>query len=59
MRKGKFFYTLPKQQPRETIVSFDAARLVKYPIFSLALLGELLLDGPWSRGWPGAGSTLD
>jgi hypothetical protein len=42
MRKGNFFYTLPKQQPRETIVSFDAAWLVKYLILPLALLGELL-----------------
>src|SRR5215471_9433961 len=45
-RKGKLLHPPSVQQPWETKVSFDAARLVIKSVFLVALLGELLLDGP-------------
>src|SRR5882762_5815027 len=61
------------QQSRKAIVSFDAARLVKNSVLLVALLGELLFDGPrprphgrifyrhgiFERGRAGARPTLD
>src|ERR1700730_715800 len=37
------------QQHRQAIVSFDTARPVINSVLLVALLGELLLDGPWPR----------
>src|SRR5439155_10246799 len=37
------------QYPRQTIISFDATRLVVDPVVLLALPAELLLGGPWPR----------
>src|SRR6266478_8114684 len=61
------------QQPRQTIVAFNAARLGIESVLLLALPGELLLDGPRTRPqgrvfdcnfvgegpWAGTGPTLD
>src|SRR5882672_5576383 len=46
LRKGEFFHARSPHQPREAIVSFDAARLVVKSVLRVALFGELLLDGP-------------
>src|SRR5215471_18390649 len=73
LRKGELFSTRSPHQSRETIVSFDAARLVIKPVLLIALPGELLLDGPglgphrrifdrhhvFERGWPSAPPALD
>src|SRR5260370_11887843 len=48
-RKGGLFHAPSTQQPREAIVSLDAARLVINPVFLLVLFGEHLLDRPWPR----------
>src|SRR2546428_1172757 len=48
-RKGALFYAPSTQQPREAIVSLDAARLVINSVVVVALLGELLLDRPRPR----------
>src|SRR5882672_5664912 len=45
-RKGAVLHARSTQQPREAIVSFDAARLVINSVGLVALLGELLLYGP-------------
>src|SRR5260370_35200141 len=61
------------QQPRETKVAFEAARLGIQSVLLVALPGELLLDGPRPRPhgrifdrdlvgeglWPGACPALD
>src|SRR5216683_1334660 len=73
LRKGEVFHARSTQQPREAIVSFDAARLVINSVPLIALLGELLLHGPglsphcrifdghdiFERGWPGPRPALD
>src|SRR6266849_5978962 len=73
LRKRELFEAPSMQQPREAIVSFDAARLGIYSVLLVALPGELLLGGPWpcphrrifyrhsvfERGWPGARPALD
>src|SRR6266702_7425736 len=73
LRKGELFEASSMQQPREAIVSFDAARLIINSVRLVALPGELLLGGPWpcphcrifdghgvfERGWPGARPALD
>src|ERR1700681_2767139 len=73
LRKGELFHARSPHQPRQAIVSFDAARLVIKSVVLVALPGELLLDGPWprphrrifdrhdvfKRGWPGARPALD
>src|SRR5712675_1047451 len=46
LRKGAVFCARSTQQPREAIVSFDAARLVINSVRLIALLGEFLLYGP-------------
>src|SRR5205809_879274 len=46
-RKRGLFYAPSMQQPREAVVSFDAARLGIDSVIRVALPGELLLDGPW------------
>src|SRR5580704_14391387 len=48
-RKGEVCQARSTQQPREGIVSFVAARLVIDSVFLVALPGELLLHGPWTR----------
>src|SRR6266851_5426807 len=72
LRKGELFHTRPPHQPREAVVSFDAAGLVIKSVLRVALFGELLLDGPWprphrrifdghdvfERGWPGPRPVL-
>src|SRR5690348_17658824 len=71
--KGTLFHPPAVQQSRQAEVSLDAARLVINSVLLVALLGELLLDGPWTRPhggifdghfvfeglWPGAGPALD
>src|SRR6266446_1293774 len=47
LRKGELFEASSMQQPREAIVSFDAARLVINSVLLVALPDELLLGGPW------------
>src|SRR5262245_32094037 len=61
------------QQSRKTIVAFEAARLGINPVLFIALLAELLADGPGPRPhgrvfdrdlvgerlWPGARPALD
>src|SRR5207244_8246358 len=47
--KGALFHAPTVQQPRQAEVSFDAARLVVNSVLLVALLGELLLGGPWPR----------
>src|ERR1700678_2722715 len=73
LRKGALFHTPSMQQPRQAIVSFDAARLVINSVLLVALPGELLLGRPWPRPhgrifdrdrvleglWPGARPALD
>src|ERR1700720_4707801 len=49
LRKGELFHARSAHQPRETIVSLDAARLVIKSVLLVALPGELLLGGPWPR----------
>src|SRR6478736_7222190 len=46
-RKVEFLRAQSVHQPRKTIVSFVAARLVIDSVLLLALLGEFLADGPW------------
>src|SRR5713101_1585909 len=46
LRTGAVFHARSTQQPREAIVSFNAARLIINPVLLIALLGELLLYGP-------------
>src|SRR5215470_1789794 len=72
-RVGELFRARSPHQSRETIVSFDAARLVIKPVVLITLPGELLADGPrlsphrrifhgddiFERGWPGARPALD
>src|SRR5215831_13754350 len=73
LRKGELFSTRSPHQSRETIVSFDTARLGIKPVLLIALPGELLLDGPglrphrrifdrddvFERSWPRARPALD
>src|SRR5580704_8256988 len=73
LRKGLFFQAPAVQQPRQAIVSFDAARLVIDPVLRLVLFDELLLGGPrpgpgvgivgrdliFKRGWSGPRPALD
>ena len=49
LRKGDVFHVPPMQQPRETKVAFEAARLGIQSVLLVALFGELLLDGPRPR----------
>src|SRR6266446_1535620 len=72
LRKRELFEASSMQQPREAIVSFDAARLVINSVLLVALPDELLLGGPCSSPhglifdrdlvlegfWPGAGPAL-
>src|SRR5262249_22204525 len=72
-RKGEVLNARSAQQPREAIVSFEAARLVIDSVLLVALLGELLLYGPrprphrrifdgrdvFERVWPGPRPALD
>src|SRR5262249_44672223 len=46
LHKRPLFRASSMQQPRQAIVSFDAARLVINSILLVALPGELLLGGP-------------
>src|SRR5262249_34149621 len=46
--EGKLFHARASQQPRKTIVSFDAARLGIKPVIRVAQLDEILLGGPWA-----------
>src|SRR5262249_37197894 len=52
LRKGAVFHAPSAQEPRQAIVSFDAARLVINSVLLVALPGELLLGrpGPGPRG---------
>src|SRR5262249_34666424 len=73
LREGEFLRARSAHQPREAIVSFEAARFVVKSVLLVALPGELLLDDPWlgphrrifdgyhvlERGWPGARPALD
>src|SRR5580658_7878812 len=47
--EGALFHAPSTQQPRQAIVSFDAARLVINPVRLVALFGEFLLDRPRPR----------
>src|SRR6266550_349418 len=49
LRKGVFSHPVSLQQPRETVVSFDAARLGIYSVFLVVLQSEFLFGGPWPR----------
>src|ERR1700730_6200446 len=46
LRKSDLFHASSTQPPRETIVSFDAARLVINSVLLVVLLDELLFGGP-------------
>src|SRR5690348_18226107 len=46
LRKGELLDSSCLHQGGQSIISFDATRLVINPVFLIALLGELLLDGP-------------
>src|ERR1700722_18298215 len=73
LRKGDLFRTPPMQQPRETIIAFEAARFGINSVLLVALPAELLLYGPWPRPhgrifdldlvgeglWSGARPSLD
>src|SRR5262249_54296547 len=73
LREGAFFHAPSLQQPRQAVISLDAARLVIDSVFLLALSAKLLLDGPRpgphrrildpdlvrQRPWPGARPALD
>src|ERR1051326_1460063 len=39
----------PAQQPRQAVIPLVAARLIINSVRRIALLLQLLLDGPWSR----------
>src|SRR6267142_1106840 len=45
-RKGVFAHSVSLQQPWETVVSFDAARLGIYSVFFVVLQSEFLFGGP-------------
>jgi hypothetical protein len=47
--KGALFHAPTVNDSRQTIISLDAARLVKNSVFCVALPGELLLGGPRPR----------
>src|SRR5580704_2336786 len=47
--KGALFRAPSMQQPRQAVISFDAARLVIDSVLLVTLPGELLLGGPWPR----------
>src|SRR6202043_4012860 len=49
LRKGDVFHAPSMQQPRETKVAFEAARLGIQSVLLVALSAELLLDGPRPR----------
>src|SRR6516225_385998 len=49
LREGEVFHAVPMKQPRQTEVSFDAARLGIDPVLLVVLPGELLLGGPRFR----------
>src|SRR5262245_28060724 len=49
LRKGLFSHAVSMQQPWETVVSFDAARLVIYSVFLVVLQREFLFGGPRPR----------
>src|SRR5438477_13183542 len=73
LRKGGVFHAPSMQQPRETIVAFDAARLGIESVLLVALLREFLFESPWPRPhgrildcdlvgegpWTGAGPALN
>src|SRR5262249_42133967 len=73
LRKGYVFRAPSMQQPRETVVAFEAARLGIQSVLLVALSAELLLDFPRLRPhgrifdrdlvgkgpWPGARPALD
>src|SRR5262249_25316875 len=73
LRKGGVFHAPPVQQPRQTIVSFEAARLGVNAVLLIALLREFLFEGPRPRPhgrifdcdlvgegpWTGAGPALN
>src|SRR5258708_30216293 len=73
LRKGKLFQARSPQQPRKTIVSFDAARFGIKSVLLVTQLDEVLLGGPRAcphgrifdgdgvleRVWPGPGPALD
>src|SRR5216684_2552107 len=46
LRKGEIIHPVSVKQPRETIVSFDAARLGVYSVFLVVLPNEFLLGRP-------------
>src|SRR5207249_8951187 len=46
LRKGVFSHAVPVQQSWETIVAFDAARLVIDSVFLVALQREFLFGSP-------------
>src|SRR5271170_5432581 len=48
-RKGGVFHAPSVQQPWQTIIAFEAARLGINPVLLIALPAELLLYGPWPR----------
>src|SRR5258706_13913606 len=72
-RKGALFHASSMDNPRKTIVSLDATRFGIKSVVSVALPGELFLDGPglrphrrifdrdfiFERAWPSAGPTLN
>src|SRR5207244_12474293 len=47
LRKRELFQAPSMQQPRETIVPFDAARLGVNSVLLVVLPDEILLGGPW------------
>src|SRR5262249_18272911 len=49
LRKRLILNAGSPQQPGEAVISLDAPRLVINSVLLIALLGELLLYGPWSR----------
>src|SRR5262249_30206070 len=73
LRKGELFRARSPHQSRQTVVSFDAARLIIKSVLLVALPGELLADRPGlrphrrifdrgnvlKRGRPGARPALD
>src|SRR5262245_9477233 len=73
LRKGGVFHAPSMQQPRETIVAFDAARLGIDTVLLVALLREFLFESPRPRPhsrifdcdlvgeglWTGTGPALD
>src|SRR4051812_24105011 len=46
LSEGQVFHPVSMKQPRETVIPFDAARLVVNSVFLVVLPGELLLGRP-------------